>query len=200
MEQKFSHYFMNDDSKEYKTYENKIDFLGKTYKYFTQDGVFAKNGLDEGSEFLIKTALKDNVCGRGLDLGCGCGAISLLLQANADVKMLGAEINSRAVDLANHNYEVNNIEATAQISDVAKDITECDFDFVISNPPIRVGNATLFRFFEESYEKLRVGGVFYAVLRKKQGAESYSRKIKEIYGNCEVLDKHKGYVVVKSTK
>jgi len=200
MEKKFSHYFTNDESKEYRTYENTIEFNGKKYKYKTQDGVFSKSGIDDGSLFLVQTALKDNISGRGLDLGCGCGAITMLLQDNANVSMVGGEINERAVNLANDNFKVNKIDAKAVVSDVSLGIEKNDFDFVITNPPIRVGNAILFRFFEESYQKLRVGGVFYAVLRKKQGAESYSKKIGSIYGNFEILDKHKGYVIVKSIK
>ena len=200
MEKKFSHYFTNDESKEYRTYENIVEFNGKKYKYKTQDGVFSKNGIDDGSLFLVQTALKDNICGKGLDLGCGCGAISLLLQDNADVNMLGGDINERAVNLANDNFNNNHIKAKAVVADVSIGIEDDDFDFVITNPPIRVGNATLFRFFEESISKLKSGGAFYAVLRKKQGAESYSKKIGNIYGNYQILDKHKGYVIVKSIK
>ena len=196
----FSHYFVDDNTKQHKSYSNTFVFNGKTINYITQDGVFSKREMDSGSVFLASCALKDGVCGTGLDLGCGYGAISIMLALNADVKMLACDINERAVGLANQNFALNNVDCKAIVSNCAKDIVEGDFDFVITNPPIRAGNAVLFEFFKDSYAKLRAGGAFYAVLRKKQGADTYIKKIEGIFTNCKILDKHKGYVAIKSIK
>ena len=200
MEQKFNHYFITDKTREYKKHKFEIMFNGNKYFFVTEDGVFSKSQIDDGSLFLVKTVIGENLVGDGLDLGCGYGAISVLLASNCQVKMLACDINERAVELSNENFKLNNINACAVISNVAEDIEKNNFDFVISNPPIRVGNSILFKFFADSYKKLRLNGSFYAVLRKKQGAETYIKKLKEIYNNCEILDKHKGYVVVKCVK
>ncbi len=196
----FSHYFVDDKTKQHKDISFDFVFKGQKYHFKTQDGVFSKSQIDDGSLFLVETALKQNLNGCGLDLGCGYGAISVLVASNANVNMTACDINERAVQLANENFQANKINANAIISNVGDSVQKNDYDFVITNPPIRVGNAILFKFFEDSYQKLRVGGAFYAVLRKKQGAETYIKKIKSIYDNCEILDKHKGYVIIKSIK
>ena len=200
MEQKFNHYFITDKTRDYKKHNFEFIFNGHKYFFVTEDGVFSKNQIDDGSLFLVKTVINENLVGDGLDLGCGYGAITVLLASNCKVNMVACDINERAVDLANENFKLNNIDACAVISNVADEIENNNFDFVISNPPIRVGNSILFKFFMDSYEKLMLGGSFYAVLRKKQGAETYMKKLKEIYSNCKILDKYKGYVVVKCIK
>ena len=57
MEKQFNHYFTNDnlEHKEHLITEN---FLGKTYKLKSQDGVFSKNELDDGTLFLLKTVIE----------------------------------------------------------------------------------------------------------------------------------------------
>lgn len=199
-EKQFNHYFTNDNAfhKEHLISEK---FNDVEYKFKTQDGVFSKSKLDDGTLFLLKTVIEmETPKGCGLDLGCGYGTISVILSKNCEVNMTACDINERAVELTKSNLVLNGTRADVVISDVAQGVKKCEFDFVITNPPIRVGNAILFRFFEESHQKLRDNGVFYAVLRKKQGAETYMKKIASIYGNCEILDKHKGYVICKAVK
>lgn len=197
---KFSHYFVDDSTKEHKNFQFTFDYKNKHYIINSQDGVFSKKEVDAGSLFLVDCVIKENISGDGLDLGCGYGIITLLLASNLDVKMWACDINERAVNLTKLNLKCNKIDANVSVSNVADNIDKDNFDFVISNPPIRAGNTILFKFFQDSYKKLRLGGVFYAVLRKKQGADTYMKKISEIFGNCDIVDKHKGFVVVKSIK
>ena len=70
----------------------------------------------------------------------------------------------------------------------------------MTNPPIRAGKKTVFKFYEEAYNHLDCGGNFYAVVQKKQGAASSQKKLEELFGNCHVLIKKKGYWVFKSVK
>jgi len=58
----------------------------------------------------------------------------------------------------------------------------------------------LFEFFKQSFEKLKIGGFSYWVLRKQQGAETYTKKLKEIYGNAEVINKKKSFWIVRCQK
>ena len=54
--------------------------------------------------------------------------------------------------------------------------------------------------FEGAYPHLHDGGCLYVVIRKQQGAESAISKIKEIFGNCDIIDKNKGYFILKACK
>ena len=196
----FNHYFTNDDLK-HKEHMIEDTFNGFEYKFKTQDGVFSKSKLDDGSVFLVKTVIDlEKPKGEGLDLGCGYGVITVLLMKNCDGHMTACDIKERAVELTKINLVNNGVLADVFVSNIAENIEKKNFDFVISNPPIRAGNEILFKFFNQSFEKVRSGGAFYVVLRKKQGAETYMKKIASIYGNCEVLDKHKGYVICKAVK
>ena len=53
---------------------------------------------------------------------------------------------------------------------------------------------------EEAKEYLVENGELWIVIQKKQGAPSAKSKMEEVYGNCEVVTKDKGYFILKSIK
>ena len=53
---------------------------------------------------------------------------------------------------------------------------------------------------EEAKEYLVENGELWIVIQKKQGAPSAKAKMEEVYGNCEVVAKDKGYFILKSIK
>ena len=53
---------------------------------------------------------------------------------------------------------------------------------------------------EEAKEYLVENGELWIVIQKKQGAPSAKAKMEEVYGNCEVVDKDKGYFILKSIR
>ena len=175
----------------------------KNFSFSTDSGVFSKSKLDDGSVFLVDTIVaKYQLMGNVLDLGCGYGTIGILLSKVFEgIECTMCDVNERAVDLARKNIAANgllNVEAI--VSDVVANISKSEFDYVVTNPPIRAGNSVLFHFFEKSYEKLKPGGLLFLVLRKKQGAETYIKKLGGIFASVEVLDKQKGYVAVCAKK
>ena len=44
------------------------------------------------------------------------------------------------------------------------------------------------------------GGDLTIVIQKKQGAPSAKAKMEEVFGNCEILKKDKGYYILRSEK
>ena len=40
----------------------------------------------------------------------------------------------------------------------------------------------------------------WVVIRKQQGARSAVTKIKEVFGNCDIIHKEKGYFILKAKK
>jgi len=197
-----SYYFSNDYTKSNKR-QLTFMFNDSEFIFHSDDNVFSKNGIDFGSKFLVSTILKDaEIKGKALDLGCGYGTIAILLAKFNDCKFIACDVNERAVGLAQEGVKANGLSDKIKVivSDACDAVEETDFDFVISNPPIRAGNKVLDKFFTQSYEKLKQGGVSYWVFRKQQGAPSYTKKLNAIYGNAEIIDKEKSYWVVKCIK
>ncbi|MHB8964219.1 MAG: class I SAM-dependent methyltransferase [Saccharofermentanales bacterium] len=111
-----------------------------------------------------------------------------------------ADINKRAVDLAAENAVRNHVKfADIRVSDAFAEV-EGTFDIILTNPPVRAGKKTVFRFYEESYDRLTADGILYVVIQRKQGAPSSSEKLESLFGNCTVAAKSAGYRVLKCSK
>ncbi|MCQ2795539.1 MAG: methyltransferase [Bacilli bacterium] len=197
-----SHYFTKDPvtpSKE-RTITYKIN--GLTINLTTDTNVFAKNGIDQGTMILLKIITKEINTGKVLDIGCGYGVIGLTLASLIpDIRVVCSDINLRAVSLTIKNaraLELSN-RVTALQSNLYENI-EGNFDYVVTNPPIRAGKKVLDSIYTGAYQRLNTGGALYLVVRRKQGAESTVSRLIEIYSHVDVLIKDKGYWVIKATK
>ena len=171
-------------------------FGGRTLCFDTDAGVFSKQHVDPGSELLCR-CLPDAMQGDVLDMGCGWGAMTVLtLAAHPDVRMTMADVNERALALAEHNVQRNGMQARAVLSDGFEKI-EGMFDAVITNPPIRAGKKVIYRIFEDAKAHLKPGGALYLVIRKQQGAPSALTFLRELYGQVDVLERESGYWVIR---
>ena len=74
------------------------------------------------------------------------------------------------------------------------------FAAILSNPPIRAGKRVVHAIIEEAKDKMLNGGELWIVIQKKQGAPSAEKKMLDVYGNCEIVEKKKGYFILKSKK
>ena len=198
-----AHYF---DATNIKSQERliEIDFDNLNLYFYSDNSVFSKSELDEGSELLIRTFLNNNkesyFC---LDLGCGLGVVGIICnKINQSLKFDYIDINARAVHLTKKNLALNNLKGEVFASDCLDAVVETQkkYDVIISNPPIRAGNETLFKMFSQSKECLNKGGKLVVVLRAKQGAKTYIKHIEELFGNSNILEKKKGFVVCEFTK
>lgn len=196
-----AHYYDLDPSLESK--ERLIEFVisGRKISLLTDNGVFSKSKLDEGSKLLIETLLPLHLAGKILDLGCGYGPIGLsigLFTENASITL--ADVNPRAVALCKKNADNLNLSSrvTCLQSDIYSSI-EGQFDAIVLNPPIRAGKKVTYTMYKEAKEHLVSGGQFYFVIRKAQGASSASQYVKEVFGNITLLARKKGYHIYKAT-
>lgn len=171
------------------------------YKFASDAGVFSKKGIDFGSKVLIE-AMDIPVDSKVLDVGCGYGPIGLVaarLAENGHVTML--DVNSRAVELAKENANLNGIRnVTILESDLFEAVEGQFFDVVLTNPPIRAGKETVHIIFEKAYEHLREGGSLWIVIQKKQGAPSAKAKLESLFSRVEEVTKDKGYRIFKAIK
>ena len=191
-----SHYFTNDTSLKHNRREISFRFLGLDYTMVSDDGVFSKDALDEGTKTLLEVVSQMGLKGHVGDLGSGIGVVGVILHRIFGVKMSGFDVNQRAIDLANENYKRYKVDG----NNFLQDGISGHFDAIISNPPIRVGKEILYRLFDEVYQSLNDEGVFVFVIRKSHGAKSAQAKCKALFGNCELLKKNKGYYIYKSYK
>jgi 16S rRNA (guanine1207-N2)-methyltransferase len=176
---------------------------GRTLRFKSDNGVFSKKEVDFGSRLLIEAFhLNTGVEGSILDVGCGYGPIGLAVAASyPEVTVEMIDINSRAVDLAKENAVTNGLSnVIIYESDQFERVRSNHFASILTNPPIRAGKKVVQEIFEHSFERLNSGGELWVVIQKKQGAPSATEKMQQLFGNVEVVQKKKGYYILKSKK
>ena len=179
-------------------HELHVVLLGERMKFFTDAGVFSKKMIDFGSQVLL-SCLSFQQGESILDVGCGYGPLGLSLVKAQGIHATMVDVNTRALDLAKKNAALNKVEATIFQSNVY-DQVEGSFDHIISNPPIRAGKKVVHEVLSGSFDHLNPGGDLTIVIQKKQGAPSAKAKMEEVFGNCEILKKDKGYYILRSEK
>ncbi|OEF96407.1 16S rRNA methyltransferase [Vulcanibacillus modesticaldus] len=181
-------------------------FHNREFIFKTDAGVFSKNRVDFGSSLLIETFPVPNEA-KILDLGCGYGPIGIIISSQlskGEVHLV--DINERAIELAKHNLITNqhhignNIEVYVKQSDGFTKIEERDFNYILLNPPIRAGKKLIHELFEQSYHHLSDKGELWIVIQKKQGAPSAIKKLEATFSQVDIVEKKKGYFIIKSTK
>ena len=110
------------------------------------------------------------------------------------------DVNQRALELSKKNAQDNGISNATMYESFCYDGVEGEFAAILSNPPIRAGKKVVHAIIEEAKEYLVENGELWIVIQKKQGAPSAKAKMEEVYGNCEVVDKDKGYFILKSIR
>ncbi|CDR27144.1 class I SAM-dependent methyltransferase [Staphylococcus schweitzeri] len=200
-----SHYYDEDPS--VSSNEQRIQYQVNQHliHLITDNGVFSKDRVDYGSDVLIKTFLKAHPPGpskRIADVGCGYGPIGLMIakvSPHHTITML--DVNHRALTLVEKNKKLNDVDnVIVKESNALTAVENESLDFVLTNPPIRAGKETVHRIFEQAFDKLDAKGELFVVIQKKQGMPSAKKKMEALFGNVEVLNKDKGYYILRSIK
>lgn len=193
------HYFT--DNTDLKSEQSQ--FIFRFHKYdllFTSDnGVFSKNMIDYGSRVLLDNIEITNEKTL-LDVGCGYGAFGICLNkvySHLNVDMV--DVNDRALELAKLNAKNNNIHANIYKSFIYENV-QGSYDVIVTNPPVRAGKEVVTTILQESIEHLNENGSLWVILQKKQGAPSAKKKMEEVFGNCEIVKRDKGYYLLHSVK
>jgi 16S rRNA (guanine1207-N2)-methyltransferase len=186
------HYFTNENLKsEIKKHPVKI--LDANFIFNTDHGVFSKDGLDFGTRLLIESIPISEISGNVLDLGCGYGPIGISIAKLTSAKVDMIDINKRAVHLAKMNIIENKVSADAFVSDGYSEVNN-KYDYIITNPPIRIGKVNLYNLLIGAKDYLKENGIIYLVIRKEQGANSLISDMKKHY-NVSILVKKKGFFI-----
>jgi 16S rRNA (guanine1207-N2)-methyltransferase len=197
-----AHYYDSDPQSASKIREISFEIYDHKITLKTDNGVFSKSRVDEGSLAFLKVLLPLNLTGKILDLGCGYGTIGLTIAMfNKDVRVTLADINKRALALCEENAKLLGLSqrVTCLQSDIFENI-EGPYDSIVVNPPIRAGKKVTWAMYEGSLQRLIDGGSLFIVIRKAQGAPSASAYIESLFGNITLLKKDKGYYIYQAKK
>ena len=195
------HYFTNDGNEKSNEKEFQVEILGKKFKFITDIGVFSKGELDYASRLLIETFAEQALSGDILDVGCGYGAIGIVLAASRPSNSVHmVDVNLRAVRLAQLNAELNGISNIyAYESDCYQNVDR-KFSNIVCNPPIRAGKKVVHQILEEAFEYLEDEGILMIVIGKQHGAASAQKKMLEVFGNASRVCRSKEFWVLLSKK
>ena len=196
-----THYFTDNRHLRENRKEISFRFWCFTLRFTTDNGVFSKDGVDFGTRVLLDTLMahQDELGEELLDVGCGYGVIGICMKKafpNKQVTMI--DVNPRAVELAKRNASINETEVHLFVSDVYQEINGNTYSDIITNP--RAGKTVIYSIFEQAYEHLLDNGRLWIVIRKAQGALSAQRFVALIFGNCEIIQKEKGYMILQAIK
>ena len=196
------HYFIDKPHTEADYFEFNDSVLGLELCFRSCDSIFSKNKIDDGTRSLLEAVNKKcELKGFGLDLGCGLGVIAIALIKKYNLKFDMVDINNTAVKLSKENLIKNNVQKNANVfySDGFSEV-KGNYDFIITNPPIKTGKKLLFELMQGAYNHLNINGQLLLVIRKDHGMESLKKHINSIFGNCEIVDRNKGFYILKSVK
>ncbi len=179
----------------------KIELLENELTFITDNGVFSKSAVDYGSKVLIENCVMNTGYKKVLDVGCGYGPIGISLAKKfSNIHYDLVDVNLRAINLAKKNAEINNLKNISIFESNIYEMINTIYDCILSNPPIRAGKIVVHQILEESIMYLNPGGSIYIVIQKKQGAPSAMEKLTQVYGNCEIICRDKGYYILRSIK
>ena len=168
----------------------------KKFEFYTDNGVFSKDGLDFGSRLLLDFIPLEEVGGKVLDLGCGYGIIGIIINKITGAIVHMVDVNLRALHLADMNIELNKCENIYAYESNCYESIDEKFNSIITNPPIRAGKKVVYEMIMGAKDYLEKDGKLFLVIRKQQGAKSMIRELGEIY-DVSVLVKKSGYYVLK---
>ncbi len=188
------HYFTNNNNikSNEKLHEVIIDNIN--LKFISDNGVFSKKSLDFGTRTLLETIPIGKINGDVLDFGCGYGPIGIYVAKRTSANVDMVDINLRSLNLTRKNAELNNVRTNIFESNIYENVNK-KYDYIISNPPIRVGKKILYEILFEAKNYLKDNGELWIVINKDQGAKSVARDLEKEY-EVSVVNKNKGFYII----
>jgi|LSQX01.2.fsa_nt_gb 16S rRNA (guanine1207-N2)-methyltransferase len=181
----------------------KVELAGQKFAFFTDRAVFARDRLDYGTRLLLESCLREcgDWTGRVLDLGCGYGAIGIIIKkmcSRLQVTLL--DINKRALGLARRNLALNQVGSLELIHADGLTGQAGHYDVIVTNPPVRTGKKTVYRLFRQAEAGLAPGGRLYLVIQKKQGAASARQELASLFNEVDIIARSAGFQVIRCCK
>lgn len=149
-----------------------VTLAGRQVTVSTAGGIFSPDGVDKGTEILLREVPDPAASGHVLDIGCGWGPIALTQAMLApESEVWAVDVNERARTLCAENAAhlgLSNLRVCAP-DDVPTGIR---FATIWSNPPIRIGKPALHELLQLWLPRLDDEGEAHLVVQKNLGADS----------------------------
>jgi len=187
-----SYYFTNDETLKSEIRTNKVIIGNLPFTFYTDNGVFSKKGLDFGTRTLLESL--ENISGDVLDLGCGYGPIGIYIASKYNVVPDMVDVNKRSMDLSVKNAKLNKVDINVFESDGYSNVTK-KYDYIITNPPIRVGKTKLYSLLFDATNYLKENGEMWLVVHKDQGAKTLAKDLEKSY-EVVIKNKNKGFYII----
>ena len=174
-------------------------------KLVNYTGVFSRQKIDIGTRFFLEH-LPDLHQQKGdvIDLGCGNGALGLLLaKRNNQIRLTFVDESFMAVQAAKESWLANKLDDRAKfvVNDCLTGFAPDSADVVICNPPFHQGNTVgdhiAWRMFQQSHGVLRKGGELRIIGNRHLG---YHGKLKCLFGRCTTVASNSKFVVLSARK
>lgn len=188
-------YFDKETKVESNEVTTRAEVDGRLYTFKTDNNVFSKKGLDFGTRTLLENIDFNSISGDILDFGCGYGPIGIILKKNTNSNVDMIDINDRAINLASKNATINGVNVNIFSSDKYENIDKL-YDYIITNPPIRVGKKILYEILIGAKKYLKIDGKLIFVINKDQGAKSCMKDMEKYY-KVSLVAKNKGFFVIQ---
>ncbi len=174
-------------------------------KYFNHANVFSREKLDIGSRFMLPHIPQSTKYTRIIDLACGNGILGIAAaKLNPMASIIFTDESYMAIESAKLNTKKlleKNIHCEFKVTDCLQGIENNSVGLILNNPPFHqnhvVGDFIAWQMFNESRDKLKIGGELIIVGNRHLG---YHIKLKKLFGKCEMLASNKKFVVLKAIK
>jgi 16S rRNA (guanine1207-N2)-methyltransferase len=160
-------------------------------------GVFSAQGVDPGTQELLRAVPAPPPEGDLLDLGCGYGPISCVLAHRAPRAVVWAlDVNERALELTARNAAALRLPG---IRPVRPDGIPASVRFagIWSNPPIRIGKTALHELLIMWLARLEATGQAWLVVHHHLGSDSLAAWLGDQGWTAQRLASKRGYRILK---
>ena len=167
--------------------------------------VFSQDKLDIGARFFVENLPVDDGYKSIVDLGCGNGVLGLMAALkNPQARIIFTDESYMAVESSINNFvsvfgETRDAEFLQ--TDCLQGIDDESVSLILCNPPFHQNNAisdnVAWQMFSESKAVLENKGELWVIGNRHL---AYHAKLKQIFGNCEVVASNKKFTLFKTIK
>ncbi len=190
-------------------YPSHYKLEGSDFQIANHANVFSRSKLDIGTRLFVEYLrsgqssnpnIKDIV-----DLGCGNGLLGLMAADRYPAATVHYYDESyMAIASSQVNFEAafgEKRKACYQANNCLDGVAPQSADLILNNPPFHqqhvIGDFIAWQMFKDSFRVLREGGALWVIGNRHL---NYHLKLKKLFGNVEVLNSDKKFVLLKSTK